>query len=152
MSSFKQYDLLLKERAEIQETTAVGGAISLLLIAIALLGTAAELNDYAATKTVDKLIVDSSHERGAKTLTLNIDLTLTDLACHEIVTKVTDGQGHALLATDANTLHKLRVDAAGAPLDAPRRAQWNSCAAPIFTRPSLLLTETSMPCSKTHSS
>ena len=62
---------------------------------------------------------------------INIDLYLPSLPCGELVTEVTDDSGSQQIHV-TDTLHKLRMDRNGVPIDLPERVDFGHAIAPAF--------------------
>ena len=77
-----------------------------------------------------RLDVDTTARADGK-LPVNIDVYFPSLPCGELVTEVTDDSGSQQLAV-TDTLHKLRMDRHGVPIDIPERVQWADVIAPAF--------------------
>lgn len=77
-----------------------------------------------------RLDVDTTAKPDGR-LPVNIDIYLPSLPCGELVTEVTDDSGSQQLAV-TDTLHKLRMDRHGVPIDLPERVDWGHMIAPAF--------------------
>ena len=129
-------DFFPKTQDEIHERTFGGAIISVACAVCALTLVGSELARFRAVETIDRLDVDTSHASGAK-LDLNVDVYFPSLACAEIVTDVTDADTtQQLHITD--TLHKVRMDRGGTPIDIPQPVQWHETVAPAFQQRKVL--------------
>ena len=119
-----------KASLAISKRTLGGAAISIGCIFFALLLFAAEFSSYRAIETTDRLAVDTSTPSDGK-LDINLDIYFPSLPCAELVTDVVDESGSQQLAV-TDTLHKLRVDRNGVPIDIPQPVHWGQEVAPAF--------------------
>ena len=110
--------LLPEDLRGVQGAHAGGAAISIGCIFFALLLFAAEFSSYRAIETTDRLAVDTSTPSDGK-LDINLDIYFPSLPCAELLTGAVDESGSQQLAV-TDTLHKLRVDRNGVPIDIPR--------------------------------
>ena len=136
MSSLERLDIFPKTYEDFKERTLGGGLISVACGLLALLLFTAELAQYRAVETVDRLDVDTRAAANSK-LSINLDLLLPSLPCDEIVMDVVDDSGSEQLAV-TNTLHKLRVDRHGVPIDTPEPVDWSHTLAPAFHQRKLI--------------
>ena len=128
--SILRADFFPKTSEEFKERTLGGAAISIGCIFFALLLFAAEFSSYRAIETTDRLAVDTSTPSDGK-LDINLDIYFPSLPCAELVTDVVDESGSQQLAV-TDTLHKLRVDRNGVPIDIPQPVHWGQEVAPAF--------------------
>lgn len=125
-----RFDIFPKTYDDFKERTLGGAAVSVACGLLALLLFGAEFAQYRAVETLDRLDVDTRTASDAK-LPVNVDIVLPSLACSEIVTDVTDESGTQQLAV-TDTLHKLRIDRFGVPIDTPEPVDWGHAVAPAF--------------------
>jgi len=130
MSSLERLDIFPKTYDDFKERTLGGALISIVCCLLALCLFTAEFAQYRAVETVDRLDVDTRTAANSK-LSINLDLLLPSLPCDEIVMDVVDESGSEQLAV-TNTLHKLRVDRHGVPIDTPEAVDWSHTLAPAF--------------------
>ena len=128
--SILRADFFPKTSEEFKERTLGGAAISIGCSFFALLLFAAEFSSYRAIETTDRLAVDTSTPSDGK-LDINLDIYFPSLPCAELVTDVVDESGSQQLAV-TDTLHKLRVDRNGVPIDIPQPVHWGQEVAPAF--------------------
>ena len=125
-----RFDIFPKTYDDFKERTLGGAVISIVCCLFALLLFAAEFAQYRAVETVDMLDVDTSTAGNTK-LSINVDVLLPSLPCNEIVMDVVDESGSEQLAV-TDTLHKLRIDRHGVPIDTPEPVDWGHTLAPAF--------------------
>ena len=130
MSSLERLDIFPKTFDDFKERTLGGALISIVCCLLALCLFTAEFAQYRAVETVDRLDVDTRTAANSK-LSINLDVLLPSLPCDEIVMDVVDESGSEQLAV-TNTLHKLRVDRHGVPIDTPEAVDWSHTLAPAF--------------------
>ena len=130
MSSLERLDIFPKTYDDFKERTLGGALISIVCCLLALCLFTAEFAQYRAVETVDRLDVDTRTAANSK-LSINLDVLLPSLPCDEIVMDVVDESGSEQLAV-TNTLHKLRVDRHGVPIDTPEAVDWSHTLAPAF--------------------
>ena len=130
MPSLERLDIFPKTYDDFKERTLGGALISVVCCLLALILFAAEFSHYRAVETVDRLDVDTRTAANSK-LSINLDVVLPSLPCDEIVMDVVDESGSEQLAV-TDTLHKLRVDRHGVPIDTPEPVDWSHTLAPAF--------------------
>lgn len=126
----ERLDIFPKTYDDFKERTLGGAAVSIVCCLLALLLFGAEFSNYRSVETVDRLDVDTS-TAGKTKLSINVDILLPSLSCSEIVMDVVDESGSEQLAV-TDTLHKLRVDRNGVPIDMPEPVDWGHTLAPAF--------------------
>lgn len=132
MESLSRFDIYStnKTHDDLKVRTLGGAGISVVMSVFALILFVSEFRNTFHLETVDKLDVDTTAQPDGK-LPVNIDIYLPSLPCSELVMEVTDESGSQELAV-TDTLHKLRMDRHGAPLDLPERVEWGHVVAPAF--------------------
>jgi hypothetical protein len=125
-----RFDVFPKTLGDFTERTLGGGAISLLCMLAACVLFMTEWASFRSMRTVDRLVVDTSAD-GSGRMLLNVDIYLPSLPCGEFVMDVTDDSGLQQLQV-TRTLHKLRMDRHGVPIDIPQAVNWNETVAPAF--------------------
>ena len=126
----ERLDIFPKTFDDFKERTLGGALISIVCCLLALSLFTAEFAQYRAVETVDRLDVDTRTLANSK-LSINLDVVLPSLPCDEIVMDVVDESGSEQLAV-TNTLHKLRIDRHGVPIDTPEAVDWSHTLAPAF--------------------
>ena len=126
----ERLDIFPKTFDDFKERTLCGALISIVCCLLALCLFTAEFAQYRAVETVDRLDVDTRTLANSK-LSINLDVVLPSLPCDEIVMDVVDESGSEQLAV-TNTLHKLRIDRHGVPIDTPEVVDWSHTLAPAF--------------------
>ena len=119
-----------KTHDDLKVRTLSGAAISVAFSIIALLLLVSEFRTWRSLETVDVLDVDTTARPDGR-LPVNVDLYLPSLPCGELITEVTDESGSQQL-TVTDSLHKLRMDRNGVPIDTPERVEWGHVVAPAF--------------------
>lgn len=128
--SLRKFDIYPKTQDDLKVRTLSGALISVCCLLIAAVLLASEFWAWRAIETVDRLDVDTTTKPDAK-LPVNLDIYLPSLPCGELVTEVMDESGTQQLDV-TDTLHKLRMDRFGNPIDIPERVNWDHSVAPAF--------------------
>lgn len=126
----RRFDVFPKTHDDLKVRTLGGAAISVCCYLFAFTLFISEFRQWRSLETVDMLDVDTTARPDGK-LPVNIDIYLPSLPCAELVTEVTDDSGSQQLAV-TDTLHKLRMDHNGIPLDLPEKVDWSHVVAPAF--------------------
>jgi hypothetical protein len=129
-ATMDRFDVFPKTLDDFKERTLGGGAISVICMLAACILFMTEWASFRSVRTIDRLVVDTSPDGSGKML-LNVDIYLPSLPCGEFVMDVTDDSGLQQLEV-TRTLHKLRMDRHGVPIDIPQPVNWNETVAPAF--------------------
>lgn len=125
-----RFDVFPKISNDLKVRTLSGALLSIVVSVVAVMLFTSEFRHWRALETVDHLDVDT-HPDATRKLWINLDLYFPSLPCGELVTEVTDESGTQQLAV-TDTLHKLRMDRNGVPIDIPQRVDWGHDIAPAF--------------------
>jgi len=123
-------DIFPKTLDDFKERTLGGGAISVLCVLTACCLIASEWSSFRSVRVVERLAVDTSSD-GSSRMLVNLDIYLPSLPCSELTVDVTDHSGLQQIDV-TKTLHKLRMDRHGVPIDIPQPVHWNETVAPAF--------------------
>lgn len=131
MSGFLKFDVVnVKTHDDLKVRTIGGAAISICCYLFAATLFVSEWNAFRHLETVDTLDVDTTAKPDGK-LSVNVDLYLPSLPCGELITEVTDESGSQQIHV-TDTLHKLRMDKNGVPIDLPEKVDFDHVIAPAF--------------------
>jgi len=131
MQSLARFDVVnVKTHDDLKVRTIGGAVISVCCYIFAFTLFLAEFRSWRHLETVDMLDVDTTAKPDGR-LPVNIDLYLPSLPCGELVTEVTDDSGSQQIHV-TDTLHKLRMDRHGVPIDLPERVDFGHVVAPAF--------------------
>lgn len=130
VESLRRFDMYTKTHDDLKVRTISGALISVCCYIFVGILFLSEFRQWRTLETVDMLDVDTTSKPDGR-LPVNIDLYLPSLPCGELVTEVTDDSGSQQLAV-TDTLHKLRMDRHGVPIDLPERVDWGHTIAPAF--------------------
>jgi len=130
MEALRKFDVYPKTHDDLKVRTLGGALISICCYIFVAVLFLSEYRQWRSLETVDMLDVDTTAKPDGR-LPVNIDIYLPSLPCGELVTEVTDDSGSQQLAV-TDTLHKLRMDRHGVPIDLPERVDWGHMIAPAF--------------------
>ena len=131
MSSLRRFDFVnVKTHDDLKVRTISGAAISVCCYVFASVLLISEYRTWRQLETIDVLDVDTTSRPDGR-LPVNIDLYLPSLPCGELVTEVTDDSGSQQIHV-TDSLHKLRMDRNGVPIDLPERVDFGHVIAPAF--------------------
>uniref|UniRef100_A0A7S2GMN4 Endoplasmic reticulum vesicle transporter C-terminal domain-containing protein n=1 Tax=Haptolina brevifila TaxID=156173 RepID=A0A7S2GMN4_9EUKA len=128
--ALRRFDIYPKTHDDLKVRTLGGALISIGCYLFVSVLFVSEFRQWRSIETVDMLDVDTTAKPDGR-LPVNIDIYLPSLPCGELVTEVTDDSGSQQLAV-TDTLHKLRMDRHGVPIDLPERVDWGHMVAPAF--------------------
>ena len=131
MQALRRFDVVnVKTHDDLKVRTIGGAAISVCCYLFATVLFVSEFRSWRHLETVDMLDVDTTAKPDGR-IPINIDLYLPSLPCGELVTEVTDDSGSQQIHV-TDTLHKLRMDRNGVPIDLPERVDFGHAIAPAF--------------------
>tara|TARA_B100000513_G_scaffold101922_1_gene43658 strand:+ start:2711 stop:4441 length:1731 start_codon:yes stop_codon:yes gene_type:complete len=155
-----------KALEDVKERTLGGGLISICGIVIACYLFASEFSQFRIVETIDRWVsisprkprpafhearthelpyllplscrldVDTSSAPDEK-LAVNMDIYLPSLPCSDLMFDVVDDSGMQQLGATAS-LHKLRMNRHGVPIDIPQAVNWDELVAPGFQQRKLM--------------